>query len=65
MLLKAAEDMNIDLKNSWMIGDSKRDIDAGKNAGCKTIFISQENTTGADFVAKNLEQAVKIILEEN
>jgi D-glycero-D-manno-heptose 1,7-bisphosphate phosphatase len=36
MLFKAAKEMNIDLANSWMIGDSERDLLAGKNAGCKT-----------------------------
>lgn len=39
MLLKAAEDFNIDLSQSWMIGDSENDIRAGKAAGCKTALI--------------------------
>lgn len=39
MLLKAAEDFNIDLEKSWMIGDSENDLKAGINAGCKTAFI--------------------------
>ena len=39
MLLKAAEDFNIDLENSWMIGDGENDIKAGINAGCKTALI--------------------------
>lgn len=42
MLLKAAEDFNIDLSKSWMIGDSENDIIAGKNAGCNTILVSEE-----------------------
>ena len=41
MLLKAAEEFNIDLEQSWMIGDSENDIEAGKAAGCKTIFIGE------------------------
>lgn len=40
MLLKAAEDLNIDLENSWMVGDGENDIKAGINAGCKTALIS-------------------------
>lgn len=42
MLLKAAEDFNIDLENSWMVGDSENDIKAGRNAGCKTAFINSK-----------------------
>lgn len=41
MLLKAAEDYNIDLKKSWMIGDSDTDIQAGETAGCKCIKIEE------------------------
>ena len=41
MLLKAAEDFNIDLSQSWMVGDSENDILAGKNAGCKTVLIGK------------------------
>ena len=61
MLIQAAKDMNIDLSSSWMIGDSKRDIEAGKNAGCKTVSIGEG--LGADFCAKNLVQAVEYIIK--
>lgn len=61
MLLKAADDFNIDLKKSWMIGDSKRDIDAGKNANCKTVSIGKD--LGADYCAKDLKEAVEIIIK--
>lgn len=43
MLLKAAEDFNIDLTSSWMVGDSKHDIGAGKNAGCHAALIGNED----------------------
>ncbi len=43
MLLQASEDFNIDLKESWMIGDSENDILSGRNAGCKTALIGKEN----------------------
>lgn len=42
MLLQAAEEFNIDLSLSWMIGDSENDILAGKAAGCKTGLIGIE-----------------------
>lgn len=43
MLLKAAEDFNIDLSQSWMIGDGQNDVVAGINAGCKTALIGDSN----------------------
>lgn len=43
MLLQAARDFNLDLKQSWMVGDGKADIFAGKNAGCRTALIGIEN----------------------
>lgn len=44
MLLKAAEDYNIDLSQSIMIGDGKNDMEAGKTAGCQTILVDEQNT---------------------
>lgn len=41
LLLKAAEDYNIDLSQSWMVGDSDSDIQAGKAAGCHTALIGE------------------------
>jgi D-glycero-D-manno-heptose 1,7-bisphosphate phosphatase len=45
MLLKAASDLNIDLSQSWMIGDILNDVEAGNRAGCKTILINNGNET--------------------
>ena len=62
LILKAAQDFNIDLQSSWMIGDGKNDISAGKNAGCKTILIGGDQTIGADLTAPSLLEAVKQII---
>lgn len=43
MLFQAAKAFNIDLNDSWMVGDSAIDIEAGQKAGCKTALISAEN----------------------
>ena len=43
MLLNAARDFNIDLSQSWMIGDGENDIKAGQNAGCQTASIGSES----------------------
>ena len=42
MIINSAKKMNISLTNSYLIGDRKKDIDAGINAGCKTIFIDYD-----------------------
>lgn len=42
LILRAADDYNIDLSESWMIGDSESDLKAGKAAGCKTIKVTSE-----------------------
>ncbi len=61
MLVKAAKDFNIDLSHSWMIGDSENDILAGKNAGCKTALIGNENFD-QDITGGSLLEVVERIL---
>ena len=71
MLLQAAEDFNIDLSQSWMIGDSCTDVQAGKNAGCKTVLIEKDdgehkkgkNDYGQMVNTQSLLKAVEIILQ--
>jgi D-glycero-D-manno-heptose 1,7-bisphosphate phosphatase len=41
LLLEAAREHNIALEQSWMIGDRWRDVEAGRAAGCRTIFIDR------------------------
>lgn len=53
MLLKAAEDFNIALVESWMIGDGENDIIAGKAAGCKTALVG-EGEYGQDITVSSL-----------
>ena len=61
LLLQAAKDFNIDLSQSWMIGDSENDVLAGKNAGCKTALIG-ETDYGQNLQATSLLDFVKEIL---
>ena len=61
MLLQAAKDFNIDLSQSWMIGDGENDVLCGKNAGCKTASIGQNPS--ADICGKSLLDCVNEILE--
>lgn len=62
MLLKAAQDFNIDLMSSWMIGDSERDIKAGKAAGCRTVLLGASDF-GQDETMNRLLEAVTFIIE--
>jgi len=69
MLLRAARELGIDLAQSWMVGDRWRDVDCGRAAGCRTIFIdrgyAEELRQKPDFSARNLAGAADIILRES
>ena len=66
MLLRAARELEIDLRQSWMVGDRWRDIDCGAAAGCRTVFIdlAHDETLRAmpDFRARNLTEAADRII---
>jgi histidinol-phosphate phosphatase family protein len=69
MLLDAAAAYHIDLHNSWMIGDTERDVLAGKGAGCRTIGLySGMGLKGAhtspDYMMETLKHAVDFIIDE-
>ncbi len=61
MILKAAKDYNIDLTQSWMIGDGENDIGCGKAAGCKTALIGKDDY-GQDITMTTLLEAVERII---
>ncbi len=66
MLIRAARELEIDLPQSWMIGDRWRDIDCGAAAGCRTIFIDygydEKLRARPDFTVPSLLDAAGIIL---
>ena len=57
MLMKAAQDFNIDLSSSWMIGDGENDVKAGKAAGCKTALIG-DGAFNQDITIQSLNDFV-------
>jgi len=69
MLLRAARELGIDLAQSWMVGDRWRDVDCGRAAGCRTIFIDRGYAEALrqkpHFSAGNLAEAADIILRES
>jgi D-glycero-D-manno-heptose 1,7-bisphosphate phosphatase len=65
MLFNAAHDHEVNLAESWMIGDSDTDIEAGKSAGCRTariVKLGEMPGGGADVFAQSLIDAVRQIL---
>ena len=55
LLLQAAKDFNIDLSESYMIGDSHRDVEAGENAGVKkSIKVEENKNSGLLAIIKEL-----------
>lgn len=63
MLFKAAEDFNIDLCQSWMIGDGENDIKAGIAAGCKTCLSTIDyRDWGQNFSVESLLEFTNIFL---
>ena len=47
-LLRAARELGLDLSRSWMVGDSPRDMEAGKAAGCRTLMVGPKTGGPAD-----------------
>lgn len=67
MLLRSARKYDIDLSQSWMIGDRWRDMDAGAAAGCRTAFVDykfpqERRPARADIYVGSLAEAVPLIL---
>lgn len=68
MLKKAEADFNIDIGNSWFIGDTTRDVQTGFNAGMHTILLEsgapqkEKFSAKPECIAQNLLEAVSMIL---
>jgi histidinol-phosphate phosphatase family protein len=70
MIFRAADDFNVELTRSWMIGDILNDVEAGNRAGCNTILIGNGGETEwklssfryPTLVAPNMKEAVSGIL---
>jgi D-glycero-D-manno-heptose 1,7-bisphosphate phosphatase len=75
MILQAAEKLALDLSRSWVVGDAPRDIEAGKAAGCRTIWYKDTRLpqsmaarelmlTVPDAVVASLKEATDVIARE-
>jgi histidinol-phosphate phosphatase family protein len=76
MLLQAQKENHIELENSYLIGDSMSDIEAGLKAGCKTILVltgkgkdqlanMSSNGVRPHIIAQDVSEAVKVILNSH
>jgi histidinol-phosphate phosphatase family protein len=68
MILRAADEHGIALRESWMIGDILDDVEAGSRAGCRTILIDNGGETewrrsAPNFVARDLAEAARFIVQ--
>lgn len=71
MLLEAAEKQSLNLADSWMVGDTVSDIEAGRNAGCRTILVETgygagvDGYKGYDHRVATLAEAATLILNKD
>lgn len=73
---EAEKEFDIDLKNSWVMGDKPIDIEMGEKSGPKTIYVLtghgkeylnnlQNSNLNPNFIAKNFLQAAKFIINNS
>lgn len=73
LLKKAEEEWNIDLAESYMVGDGTMDMEAGNAAGCHTIFVGPDKCEQCrvferremrpEYIVSNLIEAAKLIIK--
>ena len=71
MLLRASEELGIDLARSWLIGDILDDVEAGHRVGCRTVLVDLASEArpdtperDPDFVARNTTHGLRIVAEQ-
>lgn len=70
MVEEAVTEHGIAPEKSWFIGDKSIDVAAGRNAGCRTILVltgygKNVQDSGADFIARDVVEAVEIVLKNS
>ena len=68
MRARAAAELDVDLSRSVMVGDRKSDVEAGRAAGCRTVFIDLDYTeprpSNADVTVRSIAEAADAILQQ-
>jgi histidinol-phosphate phosphatase family protein len=65
LVLELADELDLDLSRSWMVGDEPCDILAGRSAGCRTLFIGKAAPDGCrpDLVAGSLSDGARLLVQ--
>jgi D-glycero-D-manno-heptose 1,7-bisphosphate phosphatase len=67
MILEMARKLGVDLEKSFMVGDRKSDVEAGRAAGCATVFIdlgyAEPAPAAPDFTVHSIAEAADVIIE--
>jgi len=62
MIMRAAEEHNLDLAGSWVVGDQQTDVETGKRAGCRTIYVTDAPCRDdADITVPGMKELVSAI----
>jgi D-glycero-D-manno-heptose 1,7-bisphosphate phosphatase len=65
MLIQGSQEFGIDLSQSFMVGDRWKDIEAGRSAGCRTIYLrhgyDETSARSPDYEIKRLPELLAII----
>jgi D-glycero-D-manno-heptose 1,7-bisphosphate phosphatase len=64
MLLSAIRDLGIDPANSYMVGDSPSDIEAGRRAGTRTVRIASEPDETAEMTFASLRECAQFLCQK-
>jgi len=69
LILRAAAELKIDPKKSYVIGDRWRDVDCARAAGCRAILIQRDYKEmlrdAPDFTVQNFNEAVSAVLRDS
>jgi D-glycero-D-manno-heptose 1,7-bisphosphate phosphatase len=67
MILEAAVELGVNLNKSFMVGDRRSDVEAGRAAGCATVFIDlgydEPAPDAPDYVVHSIMEAADVIIE--
>ena len=71
MVLQAQRDLNIDLANSWFVGDTTRDVQTARNAGVKSVLVltghggrDGKYSVEPDYIFDSLWEAAQFIVSQ-
>ena len=68
LIFQAAKELDLDLKNSFFIGDSLADVEAGRRAGCVTVLIEPQDKVIKDcrvnYICRDLSEGVEWIIKK-